>query len=52
MDECAVRENCKSYLERDACWHCEDNSLYWPEDKRILCDRQIRQRKERKRWYK
>ena len=45
--ECEVRENCKSYL-RDDCWHCEDYSLYWPEDKKILCKRQVRQRKEKK----
>lgn len=47
MNECEVRENCHSYL-RDGCWHCVDYSLYWPEDKKILCERQIRQRKERK----
>ncbi len=47
MSNCEVRENCKSY-DRGDCWHCNDYSLYWPEDKRILCERQIRQRKERK----
>lgn len=47
MKECEVRENCHSYL-RDGCWHCEDYSLYWPENRSILCKRQIRQRKERK----
>ena len=45
--ECGVRENCKSY-DRGDCWWCEDYSLYWPEDKRILCERQIRERKARK----
>ena len=47
MKECEVRENCKNFL-RDSCWYCVDYSLYWPEDKRILCKRQIRERKERK----
>ncbi len=47
MKECEVRENCKNFL-RDSCWYCEDYSLYWPEDKKILCERQVRQRKERK----
>lgn len=47
MKECEVIENCKSY-ERDKCWCCNDYSLYWPEDKRILCKRQVRQREERK----
>jgi len=45
--ECEVVENCKSYVRGD-CWHCEDYSLYWPEDKNILCRRQIREKKERK----
>lgn len=45
--QCEVRENCKSY-EHGKCWYCNDYSLYWPEDKRILCKRQIRQREERK----
>jgi hypothetical protein len=44
---CEVKENCKSYAKGD-CWYCEDYSLYWPEDRRILCKRQIRERKERK----
>lgn len=47
MNECEVRENCKSY-DRGDCWHCVDYSLYWPEDKKILCKRQVRERKERK----
>ena len=47
MKECEVIENCKSY-EHGKCWCCNDYSLYWPEDKRILCKRQIRQREERK----
>lgn len=47
MTECEVRENCKNY-DRGDCWHCRDYSLYWPEDKRILCERQIRERKERR----
>lgn len=47
MNECEVRENCKSF-DQGKCWHCFDYSLYWPEDKRILCKRQIRQREERK----
>lgn len=47
MKECEVKENCKSF-EQGKCWICEDYSLYWPEDKRILCKRQIRQREERK----
>ena len=47
MHECEVRGNCKSY-DRGDCWYCEDYSLYWPEDKRILCKRQIRERKERR----
>lgn len=47
METCEVIENCKSY-EHDKCWCCNDYSLYWPEDKRILCKRQIRQREERK----
>jgi Holliday junction resolvase len=45
--ECEVRENCKSY-DRGDCWHCNDYSLYWPENPHILCKRQIRERKERK----
>lgn len=47
IHECEVRENCKSY-DRDDCWHCVDYGLYWPEDKSILCKRQVRERKERK----
>lgn len=47
MSDCEVRENCKSF-EQGKCWHCEDYSLYWPIDKRVLCKRQIRQREERK----
>ena len=38
----------KSDYEHDKCWCCNDYSLYWPEDKRILCKRQVRQREERK----
>ncbi|KRQ86034.1 hypothetical protein ABG79_02166 [Caloramator mitchellensis] len=47
MKECEVKENCKNF-EQGKCWICEDYSLYYPEDKRILCKRQIRQREERK----
>lgn len=45
--ECEVRENCKSFMRGD-CWYCENYALYWPEDKRILCQRQVRERKERR----
>lgn len=47
MEECEVRENCKTYMQ-GRCWACNDYSLYWPEDPRILCKRQIREREERK----
>ncbi|MDO6353547.1 hypothetical protein Q3V94_00420 [Caloramator sp. CAR-1] len=47
MKECEVKENCISFTQ-GKCWICEDYSLYWPEDKRIFCKRQIRQREERK----
>lgn len=47
MNECEVRENCKTYMQ-GKCWICENYSLYWPEDKRILCKRQIQEREERK----
>lgn len=47
MQECEVRENCRSYSQ-GKCWICENYSLYWPENPHILCKRQIREREERK----
>lgn len=47
MRECEVVKNCRSSLRGD-CWHCKDYNLYWPIDPKILCLRQIRERKERK----
>jgi hypothetical protein len=51
LNECEVRENCLSFAQNpkdDKCWICNDYSLYYPLDKKILCKRQIRQREERK----
>ncbi len=47
MQDCEVKGNCKTF-ETGQCWHCEDYALYMPIDKRILCQRQIRNREERK----
>lgn len=47
MHECEVRENCKNFLQ-NRCWYCEDYSLYWPENPKILCKRQVRERLERR----
>ncbi len=44
---CEVQGNCRSHSRGD-CWHCEDYALYWPIDPKILCGRQVRQRKERR----
>lgn len=44
---CEVKENCKNYAS-GSCWYCEDYALYWPEDRRILCKRQVRERMERR----
>lgn len=49
MKKCEVKENCKNYLMgRGNCWYCTDYSQYIPEDKRRLCQRQIRRREEKK----
>ena len=45
MDECEVRENCKNYGK---CEICEYYGLYWPENPSILCERQAKEREERK----
>lgn len=47
MRDCEVIENCRSF-ERGDCWYCNDYSLYWPTNPKILCLRQIRERKERR----
>lgn len=47
MKECEVRENCRNYL-MGKCWGCEDYSLYWPENPKILCKRQVKEREKRK----
>jgi hypothetical protein len=49
MEECEVKNNCKTYLEgRNQCWICENYSLYNPVNPKILSKRQIQEKEERK----
>ena len=45
MSDCEVRANCDS---RHECWYCVDYARYKPIDPKVLCQRQVRERRARR----